>query len=176
MLTALLHRKRKESFVSKSHPSSCVPYQHLSDSEKISRLRNVHEILRSSQSQVAYLQRKLQENLDERSVTVDCSLHEDLCRVMHEETGRITAQYESGSFERLLWEHQERAVKTAPQSMRWHPVLIRWCLYLRHLSSSAYNLMRESGIRLPSQRTLRDYTYYTTATFGFSGIYYYTNK
>lgn len=116
VLTALLYRKRKESFVSKSHPSSCVPYQHLSDSDKISRLRNVHEILRSSQSQVAYLQRKLQVKLDERSVAVDCSLHEDLCRVMQEETGRITAQYESGSFERLLWEHQERAVKTAPQS------------------------------------------------------------
>ena len=104
-----------------------------------------------------------------QSITVDCSLHEDICRVI-QETGRITAQYESGSFERLLWEHQERAVMTALQSMKWHPVLIRWCLYLRHLSSSAYNLMRESGVHLPSQRTLRDYTYYTTATFGFSGI------
>ncbi len=46
---------------------------------------------------------------------------------------------------------------------------IRWCLYLRHLSGSAYDLLRNSGVlKLPSQRTLRDYTYYTQATTGFS--------
>ena len=47
--------------------------------------------------------------------------------------------------------------------------MIRWCLYLRHLSSSAYETIRESGVfRLPSQRTLRDYTYHTQASIGFS--------
>ena len=35
-------------------------------------------------------------------------------------------------------------------------------MYLRHLSSSAYEMVRTTGLlRLPSQRTLRDYTYYT---------------
>ena len=55
------------------------------------------------------------------------------------------------------------------RSMRWDPLMIRWCLYLRHLSSSSYDMLRESGvIKLPSQRTLRDYTYYTKAKAGFS--------
>lgn len=45
----------------------------------------------------------------------------------------------------------------------------RWCLYIRHLSSSAYELLRNSGVlKLHSQRTLRDYTYYTRASAGFS--------
>ena len=45
----------------------------------------------------------------------------------------------------------------------------RWCLYLRHLSSSAYEVLRNSGVlRLPSQRTLRDYTYHTESAPGFS--------
>ena len=44
----------------------------------------------------------------------------------------------------------------------------RWCLYIRHLSSTAYDVMRNSVIKLPSQRTLRDYTYYTEACVGFS--------
>ena len=53
--------------------------------------------------------------------------------------------------------------------MRWDPLMIRWSLYLRHLSSGAYETLRESGvIKLPSQRTLRDYTYHTAATTGFS--------
>lgn len=36
-------------------------------------------------------------------------------------------------------------------------------------SSGAYELLRESGcIKLPTQRTLRDYTYYVAASTGFS--------
>ena len=53
--------------------------------------------------------------------------------------------------------------------MRWHPLMIRWCIYLRHLSSSAYETLRSSDvIKLPSQRILRDYSYYTPAQPGFS--------
>ena len=52
--------------------------------------------------------------------------------------------------------------------MRWHPLLIRWCLYLRHQSSKAYETLRDSGIALPSQRTLRYYTYSCKAATGFS--------
>lgn len=48
-------------------------------------------------------------------------------------------------------------------------MLHRWCIYLRHLSSSAYELLCTSGVlKLPSQRTLRDYTYYTQSCNGFS--------
>lgn len=55
------------------------------------------------------------------------------------------------------------------RSMKWSPMMIRWCLYLRHLSSSAYETLRTSGaLRLPSQRTLRDYTHFTKASCGFS--------
>ena len=53
--------------------------------------------------------------------------------------------------------------------MRWHPVFIKWCLYLRHLSGQSYELLREFGcIHLPSQRTLQDYTHYIPAKVGFS--------
>lgn len=47
--------------------------------------------------------------------------------------------------------------------------MIRWCIYLRHKSSGAYDLLRESGVvSLPSQRTLRDYTHYIPPSTGFS--------
>ena len=38
-----------------------------------------------------------------------------------------------------------------------------------HLSSSAYEMVRTTGLlSLPSQRSLRDYTYYTHSCVGFS--------
>ena len=47
--------------------------------------------------------------------------------------------------------------------------MVKWCLYLRHQSRSAYETLRSSGcLSLPSQRTLRDYTHYTSTTIGFS--------
>ena len=55
------------------------------------------------------------------------------------------------------------------RQMRWDPVMVQWCLYLRHLSSLAYAMIRESDIiKLPSQRMLRDYTHHTKAVVGFS--------
>ena len=54
--------------------------------------------------------------------------------------------------------------------MRWHPQIIRWCLHLRLKSSGAYKELRESGIlRLPSERTLRDYTYCVPPKAGLQG-------
>ena len=47
--------------------------------------------------------------------------------------------------------------------------MVKWCIYLRHLSSKAYEALRESGcVALPSQRTLRDYTHFVKAASGFS--------
>ena len=55
------------------------------------------------------------------------------------------------------------------RSMKWHPLMIWWCIYLRHLSGTAYDALRASNaIKLPSQRTVRNYTYYTSSQPGFS--------
>ena len=53
--------------------------------------------------------------------------------------------------------------------MRWHPLMIEWCLYLRYQSSKGYETLRDSGcIHLPSQQTLRDYSNCIKAEAGFS--------
>ena len=55
------------------------------------------------------------------------------------------------------------------QGIRWHPAIIRWCLYLHHRSSGAYSTLRNSGVlKLPSERTLRDYRHFASATVGFT--------
>ncbi len=51
--------------------------------------------------------------------------------------------------------------------MRWHPFSIRFALNLKYLSTSAYKVMRQSGIiNLPSERTLCDYTHWYTPHSG----------
>ena len=54
-------------------------------------------------------------------------------------------------------------IATAKDScqMRWHPLMICWCMYLKLLSSASYHALKTSGfIKLLSEWTLRDYTNY----------------
>ena len=48
------------------------------------------------------------------------------------------------------------------------PLVVKWCLYLHHISSKAYETICNSGIlTLPSSRTLQDYKHLSSTT-GFS--------
>lgn len=89
---------------------------------------------------------------------------------MEECSDKVTSKHPVGSLARVFWEQQLKAASCSDQrQMRWHPLIVKWCLYLRHQSSSAYETMHQSGlISLPSQRTLRDYTHYSSTTIGFS--------
>ena len=84
-------------------------------------------------------------------------------------TQEIHNAYPEGSFKRLFWEEQLRAAQAKdPRQVRWHPLIIRWCLNLKLLSSAAYHATRTAGfIALPSERTLRDYTHYFKHQPGF---------
>lgn len=78
---------------------------------------------------------------------------------MHANEQKIKDAYPDGSF---------AASASGPRQVRWHPVIIKWCLNLKLLSSSSYHALRSSGfIKLPSERTLTDYTHYFTNKVGF---------
>ena len=81
---------------------------------------------------------------------------------MTEEEEYVLHEYPQGSFQQIFWEQQREAATRSgrgKQGMHWYPLMIRWCLYLRHQSNKAYETLRDSGcIHLPSQRTLHDYT------------------
>ena len=103
-------------------------------------------------------------------IELDEVTHSDFKTIMEESCKEATNTFPDGSFQKLFWEQQQIAssVKDS-RSMRWHPLIIKWCIYLRHLSSGAYEALRSSGcVKLPSQCTLRDYTHYVCALPGFS--------
>ena len=153
----------------RSNPQSRTNYRFLTTPEKDRRLRRLHQQSRINQQRANRL-RLLERATEERGMSVDENLHNDLVHIIEENSHVVAQSYPQDSFARVFWESQHRAssLKDA-RSMRWDPLMIRWCLYLRHVSGRAYEMLRESGvIKLPSQRTLRDYTYYTQATVGFS--------
>ncbi|XP_070177865.1 uncharacterized protein [Littorina saxatilis] len=73
------------------------------------------------------------------------------------------------SLPKVLWEQQLKCAQGKSTGIRWHPMIIKWCLYIHNVSSKAYDAMRETGfLVLPSSRTLFDYSNYLPNTNGFS--------
>ena len=102
-------------------------------------------------------------------VTVDETLHRDLGALVEEFDDQVKENNAEGTFQRIFWEQQVQAARfTDSRQMRWHPQMIRWCLHLKLCSGGTYTSLRESGVlKLPSERTLRDYTHHIPPMSGF---------
>lgn len=79
-----------------------------------------------------------------------------------------TKEFEGSELMQLLWSEQKKANKLRDsRGMRWHPMIVRWCLTLSHKSKSAYDFIRKSGfMSLPNRSTLADYVHYDEMGFG----------
>lgn len=131
---------------------------------KLVKLRLRHK---ANQATIKRLRAKIESLSEHAGIAVDESTHNDL-KIIMKENGQLLTKHPKNSFARLFWEQQEKAAnKRSAKSMKWHPTMIRWCLYLRHLSGKGYDFLRGT-LSLPSQRTLRDYTYYNSTQIGFS--------
>ena len=169
------HRKSLRAMASRSsrddhtHPSSHTPYAALSTPEKDERLHRLHLETKKAKLRLDRFRDKLELASTKSYVAVDETLDSDIRSMADECRDLVVDAHPKDSFQRIFWEQQEKAASLKDSRfMKWHPLCIKWCLYLRHLSGKAYEMLRNSKcIRLPSQRTLCDYTHYTTTSTGF---------
>lgn len=152
--------------------SSHVNYKCLTPSEKDTRIAAVKHENRLLRLKLRRLTAKLDAIVQKEGVTLDDEIASDIGQIMAEEEEAVHSAFPPGSFQRIFWEQQKDCLSRSGndmKGMRWHPLLIKWCINLRHLSAKSYEMLRESGVvRLPSQRTLRDYTNCVKAFPGFS--------
>ena len=161
--------KDSSSVASKVDPKSHVNYRYLTTTEMQIRLKLLHQNNQRMARQLMNMRKKLEDAISEKSVTLNGNLSEDLVDVMKLHSATVKSENASNSFRHIFWDQQLQAATRDPRGMRWHPLMIRWYIYLCHKSSGAYDLLRSSGIvSLPSTRTLRDYTHYISPQAGFS--------
>lgn len=143
--------------------------RYLNTPQKQRKMKNLQARAYSAEQEVKKLQEYIKSSTEKNGVLVDESLHNDLQAVMKDQSKEISKLFPEGSFRRLFWDEQLKMAKLKnAASMKWHPMMIRWCLNLKLLSSSAYHALRTSGfLKLPSERTLRDYTHFIKTRSGF---------
>ena len=154
----------------RTNPSSSVPYSVLTKFEMKERMKKLHDELRRILKQRNRLHDRLEKLAETSGVTVDEQMCGDLKQIIASEGEKMMDKLDANSFQHTFWKQQVMAAsKGNARGIRWHPLMIRWCIYLRHLSQSAYETLRQSKcIILPSQRTLRDYTHHLKPTIGYS--------
>jgi hypothetical protein len=86
------------------------------------------------------------------NIEVDDKLSNDFMKILDSSSAKITP------FMNLFWQEQQKLFSKKPTGVRYHPMMIRFCLSLAAKSPSCYEELRNSGVLvLPSQRRLRDY-------------------
>ena len=102
---------------------------------------------------VKVLQQKAKTLIEAEGESLSSSDSQDVASMLQENEAELSSLPEDW-FQKILFEQQLKYNSLKNKAnMRWHPAVIRWCLYVRSKSSKAYD-GRWSCLALPSQRTL----------------------
>ena len=111
----------------------------------------------------------LKTEIESKSVPVSDQLNTDIQSIMKQASPQSVSP-----FMKLFWQEQLKYIDTAKKGVRYHPMLIRYCLNLASKSPAAYDDIRfneEKGtgfLILPSRRRLRDYKNFIRPQRGFN--------
>ena len=143
--------------------------RYLNTPQKKKKLNELQVRAYSAEREVKKLKEKIDMQTERNGIEIEQSFSADIQAIMKDQNSEIVKNYPEGTFRRLFWDQQLKATQLKDsRQMRWHPCMIRWCLNLKLLSSSSYHSLRTSGfIKLPSERTLSDYTHHVKSRVGF---------
>ena len=151
-------------------PSSHANYRFLNPEQFTERMKNMHSLLHKKNRSYARLQDIIAQSFKRQSLPLCTEIDADMKALMEQYSTKVLSTHAEDSFKHIFWSQQLKAMTLkSKRSMRWHPLVIKWCLYLHYRSSGAYETLRKSGIiELPSGRTLRDYRHFVPSSTGFS--------
>ena len=147
---------------------SHTKYSTLTHSEKDLRLKNLRQSLKVTKMQLKHMEAKAEKIVERDAIDLLPRDTEDVSAMFNELNQSVQDDFPEDSPQRVFWNQQKKyhSLKDKRQ-IRWHPLVIRFALNLKYLSTSGYRAVRQSGlISLPSERTLSDYTHWTKPNSG----------
>ena len=148
--------------------TSTANLRYLSREELIERVKNVQNQKKEAIRHASKLHKIVQKEVEIEGVELSKEQNENLSKILKENP----PDFEEGSPAWLLWQQQkEIAEKKDSRGMRWHPLMIRWCLSIYYTSASAYKQLSSnklSFLKMPHISTLKKYGNFTKPTSGFN--------
>ena len=152
----------------RTNPSSHTQYRSLSVCEKDIRLRNLHCSLRVLKQRICRLEARLERLTESEGLSLREDDVDDLSVIFQDVSSTVNERYPPDSPQRVFWDQQMKYNSlNHKRQMKWHPLVVRFALNLKYISSTAYRALRQGGIiNLPSERTLSDYTHWASVHNG----------
>ncbi len=117
-----------------STTSSHCNNRYLSTPEKNEKISKLQSTVYGKDKTIARLQEKMKKIIETRGEEVDTELHSDLSTIMQENEQKVSRDLQEGGFQWLLWSELKKAASVkGATGVRWHPLVIRWCLNLKLL-------------------------------------------
>ena len=134
------------------------------------RCLNSRDEIRGLKRRINVLVEQIHTDCTKNGIELEDGLSTSFVKIMQDNKNAALQNFQEGSIQHLLWQQQlEAATQIDSRQMRWHPILLRWCIALHAKSPSAYKMMKNSKIlTLPCENTLRDYTKFTDAGSGWN--------
>ena len=141
---------------------SCLSTEELQSKLKMAKRKKTESVRRLS-----YLSMEVSKILNTESIQVSKDLNLELKEIIDNSDNPFHEETPMG----LLWQQQKQQAKGKSKAMRWHPLMIRWCLSICHTSPAACRNItgnRNKFLVLPHVNILKKYINYTTPSSGFN--------
>eukprot|EP00731_Ephydatia_muelleri_P035362 Em0117g3a len=150
-----LYIQTKKGCDEEGSSGTTVNYRFLQLPEQVERLETLHHSYRLLLKTAERLRKRIEDDIMKCSVVLDEESETYISdAIASPEAEEHFKKLPPDSFQHIFRHQQVEAASRAKS---------------KSMSGAAYEALRESGvIKLPSQRTLRDYTHYVKASFGFS--------
>ena len=101
---------------------------------------------------ITRLQHKLTAVTSHSGISLDHATSDDFAAIMDETNDVVKWTYPEDSFQRIFWQQQKDAASKSRHGMHWHPLMIKWCIYLRHQSEKLTSGTLDALVCLPNER------------------------
>ena len=119
----------------RSSAQSHTNYRFCSTPEKKEWLRKLHHTVCLQKKEIQRLRDKLDMRISSQGVKVEDPVHNDLVAIMKKHSEGVLTKHGEESFQGIFWSQQLKATAANNATgRRWHPLIIKWCMYLHHVS------------------------------------------
>ena len=114
-------------------------YSLLTKDEMERRMKLLHGEIVTIKKQRDRLKERLQVKLETDAISLDPMSHGDMKQILQTECQAFLESETITTFQRTFWQQQMDAAKQSDaRGMRWHPLMIHFCIFLKHQSQSSY--------------------------------------
>ena len=126
-------------------------FRYLKTPERQQRIRRLRNEIVNKRKEVERLKSYVNVATEQHGIYIEEALETDIKQIMEEKSNEIRKTYQADSFQCIFWNQQLELLKLKDKrQIRWHPMMIRWCLSLKLLSSASYHALRSSNFKLNS--------------------------